>query len=102
MKFEVSFNYLDTEDKTVRGYDYHPLYDEIKGCFNSYLGSPVDRRKEKYIEKHINFEGKEIKFDMEKYTLTYSVAWNEVAHIRSMVKLFDNLELGCDFEWKED
>ena len=24
MKFEVSFNYLDTEDKTVRGYDYHP------------------------------------------------------------------------------
>ena len=62
MKFEVSFNYLDTEDKTVRGYDYHPLYDEIKGCFNSYLGSPVDRRKEKYIEKHINFEGEEIKF----------------------------------------
>ena len=56
MKFEVSFNYLYTEDKTVRGYDYHPLYDEIKDCFNSYLGSPVDRRKEKYIEKHINFE----------------------------------------------
>ena len=31
MKFEISFNYLDTEDKTVKGYDYHPLYDEIKG-----------------------------------------------------------------------
>jgi hypothetical protein len=25
-----------------------------------------------------------------------------VAHTRNMVKLFENLELGCDFEWKED
>ena len=37
MKFEVSFNYLDTEDKTVRGYDYHPLYDEIKDLTKTYI-----------------------------------------------------------------
>lgn len=96
MKFMLSFNYLDTEDKTVRGYDYHPLYTEIRHCFTSFLGSPID--EEKYIERHINYDGKEIKFDMERYTLTYSVAWNELAHLTCLVELLENLELGCDFE----
>lgn len=97
MKFEMTFKTVNTDNPVVKNYDYHPLYNELRNTFDSFLGSPVDIVDEKYTEKHIDFEGKEIKFDMIKHTLTYSVSLNEVAHLNSMVKLLENLDLDCDF-----
>lgn len=98
MKFEMTFRTLDTDNKTIKSYDYHPLYNELRNTFDSFLGSPVDIVDEKYTEKHIDFEGKEIKFDMIKHTLTYSVSWNEIAHLEATIKLLEQLDIDCDFK----
>lgn len=102
MKFEMTFNYLDTDNKTVKAYDIHPLYEEIKNCFNSYLGSPVDITDEKYYKVYRDFDYLENTISMIKHTLTYTVAWNEVAHTKAVVKLLEQLDIDCEFTLKED
>ena len=102
MKFEMTFNYLDTDNKTVRAYDIHPLYDEIKTMFNTYLGSPVDIVDKKYTKIYRDFDYLDNEIPMIEHKLIYTVSWDEVAHLNAMIKLLENLDLDCEYKIKED
>ena len=98
MKFEISFHTSDTDNKTIKNYDYHPLYDEIKNTFDTFLGSPISTTDEKYEENYIDFDYLANTIPMIKHTLTYSISWNEVSHLNSLIKLLENLDIDCDFK----
>ena len=97
MKFEMTFRTLDTDNKTIKSYDYHPLYNELRNTFDSFLGSPVDIVDEKYHKVYRDFDYLENEIPMIKHTLIYNVAWNELAHLNAMIKLLEQLDLDCDF-----
>ena len=102
MKFEMTFNYLDTENKVVKAYDIHPLYEEIKNTFDTFLGSPVSITNEKYTKTYRDFNYLENIIPMIKHTLIYTVSWNEISHLNAMVKLLEQLDLDCEYTLKED
>ena len=97
MKFEVSFKTVNDNNPVVKSYDYHPLYEEVKNCFNTFLSSPISITDEKYEENYIDFDYLENTIPMIKHTLTYSVSWNEIAHLEATIKLLENLDLDCEF-----
>ena len=102
MKFEMTFKTLDTDNKTIKSYDYHPLYNELRNTFDSFLGSPVDIVDEKYHKVYRDFDYIDNEIPMIKKTLTYSVALDEIAHLNATINLLENLDLDCGFKIKED
>lgn len=98
MKFEVSFRTVNDNNPVIKAYDYHPLYEEIKNTFNTFLGSPVSITDEKYTETFRDFDYLENEIPMIKHTLTYTVAWNEASHLNATIKLLENLDIDCDFK----
>ena len=50
MKLEIKFNYLDTDNEVVRPYKVHPLYDEVRCTFGSYLGAFKSKTIKKYVD----------------------------------------------------
>ena len=98
MKLEVTFRTLDTDNKTIKSYDYHPLYEEIKNTFNTFLGSPVNIVDKKYNKVYRDFDYLDNEIPMIKHTLIYTVSWNETSHLKAVVKLLENLDLDLDFK----
>ena len=102
MKFEMTFKTVNDNNPVVKNYDYHPLYDEIKNTFNTFLGSPVNITDEKYTETYRDYDYLENEIPMIKHTLTYSVSLNKISHLEAMIKLLENLDVDCDFKLKEE
>ena len=94
-KLEICFDTLDCDNKTVKQYEWSPLYDEIVNTFSSILGSPVDITIQKYTETN-KFLGE---FDMKSKTLTYNVNWNEELIIKNILKLGDNRDWNLNYSW---
>ena len=100
-KLSIDFYYVDTDNKVVRNYEVHPLYDEIKKTFDTCLGFPIEVIKEKFVEEHIDFRSEKLEIPMEKLTLTYNVSWNDKSHIEALINLLENLDLDLNFQYHE-
>lgn len=100
-KMSIEFIYVDTDNKVVKPYEIHPLYEEVKNTFNTFLGLPIERTKEKFVEEYTDFMSERLQIPMEKLTLTYSVEWGKEPHIESLINLLENLDLDLNFHFHE-
>ena len=97
-KLNITFRTLDTDDKTIKNYEWSELYSEITNTFTSLLGSPKDSEVKRYKEKN-QYLGE---FNMKSKTLTWSVNWNEELIVENILKLGDALDWNLEYEIKED
>lgn len=97
-KLNVTFRTLDTDNKTVKGYEWSELYSEITNTFTSLLGSPRESEVKKYKEKNQCLG----EFNMKAKTITWNVNWNEELIVENILKLGDNLDWNLEYELKED
>ena len=95
MILEIKFNYLDTEDKVVVPYNIHPLYDEVRNTFSSYLGVAT-RTIRKYTEYKEYGE-----FEMIELTLKYKVPEDKTFHTECLIKLLENLDMDLQFNLED-
>lgn len=93
-KLEIVFRTLDTEDKTIKNYEWSELYPEITNTFTSLLGSPKESEIKKYKEKN-DYLGT---FDMKSKTLSWNISWNEELIVENILKLGDNLDWNLEYK----
>lgn len=90
-KLEIVFNYLDTDNKLIRSYEVHPLYEEVRNTFDSYLSTPI-KMVRKYTDTNIHGE-----FDMVELKLTYELDEDNITHTECLIKLLENLDMDLQF-----
>ena len=94
-RLKIVFKTLDMEvDNYIKHYEWSDIYTEVKVLFTSYLGEPVKEQVDKYVESN-PYTGD---MDMKQLTLTYYIAWNEISHVESMIKMLNVLDVDCEFE----
>ena len=92
-KLNVTFRTLDTNDKTIKNYEWSELYPEITNTFTSLLGSPKESKIEKYKETN-PYLGE---FDMKAKTISWNINWNEELIVENILKLCDSLDWNCEY-----
>lgn len=90
-KLEIVFNYLDTDNKLIRSYKVHPLYEEIRNTFSSYLSTPI-RTIRKYTDTNTYGE-----FNMVELKLIYTISKDNITHTKYLIKLLENLDMDLQF-----
>ena len=98
MKFEMTFKTVDDSNPVVKSYDIHPLYDELRTVFDTFLGDTENEIIERYTEEYTDFDYLTNTIPMLKYILVYSVSNDKIAHLEATIKLLETLDIDCDFK----